>query len=206
MRQILATVAMTGVFGVSALGFVSQAQGANVVGTYPGNDCTPQTPAGLTTGNGANCVLNQVTGNGVTIAETPLIIKYNFNANGTISSTEIGASFAGVIDGSEFTFNFATGGPGTGDGTWTYTPGPGDPAVTAFIAKGGPNFNLFANPGNPNSSTYFTPTNPNNNQLFGLSHLTFFDTSTVTVPEPSTVLGLSAIIGGVLTLRRRKSD
>ena len=75
------------------------------------------------------------------------------------------------------------------------------PAINFFVAKGGNFFNLFSNLGDPNADTWQTPLNPANNGLFGLSHLSFYDTGQV--PEPTTLLLLGAGLFAASFARRR---
>jgi PEP-CTERM motif len=133
--------------------------------------------------------------------ETPVIIKFNF-AGGDFSVAEINDGLFPTIDGSEFDFSGVIAGGGTG--TWTYTPGAGDPGINFFVAKGGDFFNLFSNLGDPLSDDWLTPTNPANDQLFDLSHLTFYDTDNGgDVPEPTTLLLLGAGLFAAGFARRR---
>jgi len=61
--------------------------------------------------------------------------------------------------------------------------------------------------GDANSDDWATPTNPNNGKLFGLSHLTFYDTGSgippAETPEPTILLLLFAGLMGVIYTQRR---
>ena len=159
---------------------------------FEGTDC-----AGLL-GRPPNC----------SYAGSPLILKINFNSDGSFGELVFG-NFAS-IDGSEFRFDFGTDG-NTGTGTWIYTPGPDDPAITAFVAKGGPNFNLFTyvvdwTVGSAFSGDYFTPTNPQNDKPFGLSHVSFYDTGRDEggrIPEPGSMALLLLAGAGLVAASRR---
>jgi PEP-CTERM motif len=129
--------------------------------------------------------------------ESPIIIKFELNENGTFS-TEINSVLFPSIDGNEFSFDF-TGEGATG--TWTYTPGAGDPAINFFVAKGGPGFNLFDTLGL--TDDWYTPDNRGGNPA-GLSHLSFYDTGGGgQVPEPTTLLLLGAGLFAAGFARRR---
>jgi hypothetical protein len=137
--------------------------------------------------------------------QTPIIIKFEFDDNGNITDVEINSALFPSIDGNEFSFNF--GGDGTGDGTWTYMPAADDPIINFFVAKGGPSFNLFSNLAPLNTDDWFTPTNPNNGQLFGLSHLSFYDEDSGgggQIPEPAPLALLGAGLIAFALLRRRR--
>lgn len=185
-----------------------------LIATIPGNDC-----AGVF-GTPPNCVAQN---QNPYLAPTPLIIKFDFNDDGTIAET-IG-NFTS-IDGSEFSFTSINGsafepinGEWPGTGIWRYIPTPGqsDPLITAYVAKGGPSFNLFSNNGQPIYEGVFVtppPGNGNNNNRrpagpAGLSHLSFYDTA-VSAPEmdaKSAHMALALLAGGLLlvTDRTRRS-
>ena len=178
------------VVGFSA--FSSMASAA-FIETFEGNDCSGVFGQGF-----ANCKIPAR----IDPNETPIIIKFELQTDGTFT-TEINSALFPTIDGSEFSFIFAGDG---GTGTWNYNPGAGDPGINFFVAKGGPGFNLFSNLGDPLTDDWFTPTNPNNNQPFGLSHLSFYDT-TNGVPEPTTLLLLGAgLFAAGFARRRLKRD
>jgi len=170
---------------------------AAFIETVGGNDC-----AGVYGQGFANCVVPANPAAGIPDA-TPIVIKINFNDNGSVGEIEINPAYS-TIDGSEFTFDF--GGDGlTGTGTWTYTPGAGDPAITAFVAKGGNAFNLFSTMGDYTDVAYYTPNNPSGGPA-GLSHMSFYDSGDDNqVAEPGTLALLGLGLLGLALLRRRWS-
>ena len=178
---------------VAGLSAFSSIASADFIQTFEGNDCSGVFGQGF-----ANCAIPA----NIDPNETPIIIKFDFDPT-TAETIEINSALFPTIDGSEFDFS------GTGPtGTWTYTPGAGDPGINFFVAKGGPGFNLFSNLGDPLTDDWFTPTNPNNQQLYGLSHLSFYDTDGGgDVPEPTTLLLLGAgLFAAGFARRRAKRD
>jgi PEP-CTERM motif len=174
---------------VAGLSAFSSIASADFIETFDGNDC-----AGVFGTPFAACTIPAR----IDPNETPIIIKFDFDPN-TPDTIDINSALFPTIDGSEFDFS------GTGPtGTWTYTPGAGDPGINFFVAKGGDFFNLFSNLGDPNSDDWLTPTNPANDELFGLSHLSFYDTDNGgQVPEPTTLLLIGAGLFAAGFARRR---
>ncbi len=163
---------------------------ATLIATIAGNDC-----AGVFGQGFANCKIpGQYDPN-----QSPVIIKFDFNADGVVTTIEINSGLFTTIDGSEFTFVMT----GQGTGTWTYVQGLGDPNINFFVAKGGPNFNLFSTGGL--TDTFVTPTNSNNGNPFGLSHLTFYDTGGHQVPEPAPLALIGLGMLGLMVARRRRN-
>jgi hypothetical protein len=165
---------------------------AAFIEAYEGNDC-----AGVFGKNFPNCTAPAAPDKGVP-NDTPIIIKFNFNDEGSLEVVEKNPAF-GTIDGSEFTFDFGDD-DNTGTGTWTYTQGAGDPEITAFTAKGGNGFNYFSTMGDYTDVAYLTPNNASGKPA-GLSHLSFYDTGVV--PEPGTLALLGLGLLGVGASRRR---
>ncbi len=182
------------VVAIGVLGFLTLAGRANadaiLVDTIAGNDCSGVFGQGF-----ENCAIPSL----YDPDNTPVIIKFDQDTGGV----EINSALFPTISGDEFSFTFDAG--GTGSGSWLYTPGTNDPAflVSFMVAKGGPNFNLFSVTGN--SGMWFTPTNPNNQQLYGVSHLTFYEGGQAPIPEPATMLLLGSGLVGLAAARRRRA-
>ena len=184
------------VAGFSAFSTIVAA--GQIGGTIEGNDCSGVFGQGF-----ENCrIPAEYDPN-----RSPIIIKFNFNDNGSLGQVDINSALFPTITGNEFSFVFGSG--GTGTGTWTYNPGAGDPLINFFVAKGGHvGFTLFSNTGDMNTDTWTTPLNGQNRA--GLSHLSFYDTRGPNgggeIPEPATLglLGLG-LVGLALMRRRRQS-
>jgi len=174
------------------------------LGSFDGNDCVSSGSNNNWDGEDAFDGVDGDIANGeCSLNGSPAILRIDFNDDGSIATTTTNTNFAS-IDGSEFTFDFGMDGD-TNDGTWTYAPDdPTDPGVTGFVAKGGNFYRVFLKDGPAfvgigDSADYETP----NNGAFGLSHLTFFD-STTPVPLPAAGWLLLAGLGGLGAMSRRR--
>lgn len=176
---------------ILSFGGVSSASAA-LIGEIDGNDC-----AGVFGPSFPNCFTPVVPGTSLT-ERSQIIIKFNFNDDGSFGAIEINPLF-GSINGSEFAFDFGD----DGTGTWTYTPGAGDPVITAFTAKGGPAFNLYSTEGDYTDVAFSTPLNPSGGPA-GLSHLGFYDSDgDLLLPEPGSLALLGLGLLGIALARRR---
>lgn len=192
-KTVLSVKGLTAALVLAAAG-IAPAQAA-FISTGEGNDCTGAF------GTFPNCVVAADPANGIP-NDTPIVIKINFNDNGSFGQIEINPTYSS-IDGSEFSFAFGEG--GTGTGTWTYTPGAGDPDIFAFVAKGGTLFNLFSTLGDYTDVAYFTPDNSSGGPA-GLSHMAFYNSGDGSqVPEPGTMALLGLGLLGIGLVRRRRA-
>jgi len=195
LRHTIFSTKVAAIAAVLSLGAIAPANAA-LIGEYAGNDC-----AGVFGPNFPNCYAPAMPDDGIP-ERTPIIIKFNFNDDGSFGAIEINPFF-GSIDGDEFSFDFGPG--GTGTGTWTYTPGAGDPAITAFTVKGSNSFNLYSTGGDYTDVAYSTPINASGNPA-GLSHMGFYDTDggDLPLPEPGSLALLGLGLLGIAVVRRRK--
>lgn len=67
---------------------------------------------------------------------SPVIAKYDYNDDGSVSGVETNDAVFLTVSGSEFNIDV----PG---GSWTYSPDADDPGVRYWSAKAGNGFNLF---------------------------------------------------------------
>ncbi|WP_205958377.1 PEPxxWA-CTERM sorting domain-containing protein [Qipengyuania sediminis] len=182
----------------AALGTVSPASAATLIGTFSGNDCT---------GSFSNCFATQ---SGVNVAGGALassaVIKFNGNqADGNIPPLgldEVSSNYPSVTGG-EFARAFNST---TNVFSFTYTPGAGDPALHYFAIKQGRSYALYY------SAAPILSDSVDLDIAFGettddFSHVTFFNSRVPAVPEPGTwammILGFG-VIGGALRRSRKQ--
>lgn len=156
---------------------------------------------------------------------SPLIAKFNFNANGPILSgdegPEINPEFS-TITGNEFSFGGTTG--SNSSGTATYTLGNGDPVWRYLVAKSSTTSRMFwvvdelTNCSAGDASTNYTEdclldATPLTSFDWstatgqGISHISFYDSGATPIPVPAAGLLLITALGGLgfAARRRRKA-
>ena len=191
-KLLLATMALAGM----ALSVPNAQAAAILIATISGNDCSG------VFGTGANCTTSG-TFNGTPLNSSPIMAKFDYGNDGSISSVLTGAAFPSIT-GSEFNLTLGA----TGFISYTYAPGVGDPLIQYVAVKGSNSFNLFAVGGSFGESNLFTPINNGGNRA-GVSHITFYDTAgptpLVSVPEPASMLLFGAGLLGLGLVRRARN-
>lgn len=208
MKAKLSLLAAALLFGAMNIG-VASASVVLVTKLYENeNDC-----AGLFGQGFDNCTVNG----------SPIVVKYDQTNGGY--NVQVNTAFP-TITGVEFTFSNVA--PDGSTGTWTYTKNDtGDPDIKYWVAKGGNDFLLHwyvpatytcdltndlqgcLNKAQVTTTgIWFTPTNPNNGKRYGLSHLSFYDTSSNgKPPEEAPAPGVLGLLGlgllGLAWARRR---
>ena len=180
--RFLGSIAALGI----GLGLSVEAQAVTYLGTFEGTDCQ---------GGFSNCYAYPGgTNQGPIDLGSPVIIKY-----GSDGETEISDLFPS-IDGSEFDIDLLSG----NTLEFTYTPGVDDPEAHYFTVKQANGFALFYD------AVPITSASVALSEYFeqpGFSHVTFFDTGTPAVPEPSTcallLVGFFGIGGALRSVKRR---
>lgn len=146
-----------------------------------------------------------------TLNGSPVIGKFEFNDDGSISNFEPGFFGTTNDDGNVFERSFTFGINEEGDRTWSYSLS--SPEITGFVVKGSNAFNVYTGSGD-SSVGWTTPINNGGNPS-GLSHITFFDTvvpndddpgsGIADIPAPATflLLGLGLLSLGWFSRRSK---
>jgi len=188
-------LAAAAVLAISIGSFSQQAEAALVTTTQvefsPGNFTWPGQDCSGTFGTGSNCAYNG----------SPIIAKFNtpFDFSDP-EQTELNTAFFPGLQASWFTLT------GT---TWQYDPQGAGPGITAFAVKAGQSFFVYEIDGGPYYGgnqvfTFATPLNQSGRPA-DLSHISFYNSTTV-IPVPGALpLMLSGLVGFGLLARRRRS-
>ena len=186
--------------------------------TFSGNDCVGEFGSPF-----ANCAVPDPNGGDPLSAIMAKFDAVNDEITGDIIdfTAQFNTAVFPSLDGSEFSVDPASANGGTG--FFTYTPGAGDPLLRYWVAKAANGFILYylvdTDVGTSRADAiavtdgfWVTPQGPQGPR--GLSHITFYDTTTgsngggsATVPEPSSsALALIAVgaLAATFRYRRRK--
>lgn len=176
---------------VSLLASATPAHALTFIGSFAGNDCGGR--GGFRACHASATGVSQV----ATPGSSAVVFKYGFNGVGN----EVSSNFT-TVTGDEFAITY-TGGAANSL-SFTYTAGADDPGIHYVAVKQANGLALFYDDDPITSGSFnltdFFPGNP------GYSHVTFFNSAPIAVPEPSSwalfILGFGAL-GGAMRRRTR---